>query len=46
MTTWMFELLATAGSRKGAIGTNGSSSAVRINAGTRMQSTTRIALAR
>jgi hypothetical protein len=38
--------VVTRGSRKGAAGTNGSSSAVMMRAGTRTRSITRIALAR
>jgi len=42
----MWGLFASAGSLNGAVGTNGSSSAVTMSAGTRMRSITRIALAR
>jgi len=42
----MFGFDVTAGSRNVETGTNGSSSAVMISAGTRMRSITRIALAR
>jgi hypothetical protein len=46
MTTVRCGLPLTDASRNGAVGTNGSSSAVTIRAGTRMRSITRIALAR